>query len=102
MQPLFGNEAEESQLTRRTTPAAKWSTRVLGFIGSAVILWVVLKPLTPIIVNSWGVTWIGNQWARIAVAIVLAVPVAALLSRIEGTIWESITSLSAICCLLCW
>jgi len=87
MQPLFGNDAEESQPARPTTPAAKWSTRVLGFIGSSVIFWVALKALTPIIVNSWGVTWIGNQWARIGVAIVLAVPVAALLSRIEGTIW---------------
>ena len=86
MQPLFGSQ-KESQQARPTTYSTKWSTRVLGFIGSAVIFWVVLKALTPVLVNSWGIVWIGDTWARIGIAIGLAVPFAALLSGIEGTIW---------------
>ena len=66
--------------------ATQWSTIALGFIGSAVIFWVVLKVLAPVVTSS-RVNWIGNSWVRIGVAIGLAIPSASLLSRIEGTIW---------------
>ena len=83
MRRLFREETQEVEQTPPASPAGKWSTLVLGFIGSAVIFWVGLKELAPIFVSSWGVGWIINAWVRVVVAI----PAAALLSRIEGTIW---------------
>ena len=87
MQGLFREETQEVEQIPPASPAGKWSTLVLGFIGSAVIFFVGLKELAPIFVSSWGVGWIINAWVRVAVAIVVAIPAAALLSRIEGTIW---------------
>jgi len=87
MQPLFGNEQKQTGRKDQQSAPASWSTMVLGFIGSAIICWIVLGVLAPIITGTWGVVWIAKLWPRVAITAVVAVGTAALLTRIEGTIW---------------
>jgi len=86
MQPLFGSDQREVEQSRETS-AASWSTKVLGFIGSAIICWIVLRVLAPFIVTAWGFTWITNTWVKIGITGIVALATATLLPRIEGTIW---------------
>ncbi|SRR6266496_4943431 len=85
MRTLF--EQKEAENNREKFAPTFWSTRVLGFIGSAVICWIVLGVLAPFIAGTWGVVWITNVSVRVAITAVVAVGTAALLTRIEGTIW---------------
>jgi hypothetical protein len=68
-------------------PGSIWLGRVLGFLGSAVILWIALRTLGPFLTSAWGISWIQNAWIRAALVVPLAVLVTIVLSRIEGTIW---------------
>src|SRR5260370_41493261 len=67
--------------------ASSRSTKVLGFVGSAIICWIALKFLAPMLVSAWGIVWIGSSWAKIGITGIAALAMSALLSRIEGTIW---------------
>jgi hypothetical protein len=87
MQALFENEPSESEKSQPASVIASWSTRVLGFAGSVIICWIVLKSLAPVVADVWGAAWINGAWAQIGIAGVLALAMAILLSRIEGTIW---------------
>jgi hypothetical protein len=87
MQGLFKNEGEALPESTRASAAVSWPTRVLGFIGSAIIFWIGLRFLAPVLVSAWGVIWIDRPWVKIGIACVAAPAMAALLSRIEGTIW---------------
>src|SRR5262249_25377528 len=71
----------------RPSRSASWPSRVLGFIGSAIIFWIVLRFLAPIIANAWGIVWIDRSWAKIGLSLVAALGTSELLARIEGTIW---------------
>ncbi len=86
MQPLFGNQLKDQEKSQES-PALSWSTRVLGFVGGAIICWIVLRVLAPIIVEAWGFTWITNVWVKVGITGVVALAAALLLPRIEGTIW---------------
>lgn len=86
MQPLFRNEQREGPETQAKA-ASSWATRVLGFIGSAIICWIVLRILAPIIVSAWGFVWFDYTWVKVAITGVVALVMAFLLPRIEGTIW---------------
>ena len=87
MQGLFRNEQEGPGERLPPSPAAALSTRLLGFIGSAVILSIGLKFLAPILAGAWGIVWLENSSAQIVVAVLAALPFSAFLARIEGTIW---------------
>ena len=86
MQPLFGSDQKEDERSQETS-AASWSTKVLGFVGSAIICWIVLRVVAPFIVTAWGFTWITNTWVKVGITGVVALGTAAVLPRIEGTIW---------------
>jgi hypothetical protein len=64
-----------------------WLGRVLGFVGSAVIFWIVMRWLAPALSSAWGISWIDNFWTRLGTVIVASAVFAELLLRIEGTIW---------------
>ena len=85
MQSLFRSETKEGQDNLDAKSA--WSTRVLGFVGSVVIFWIVLKELAPLLIRAWGIAWIGRSWVRVVLAALVAVPFSAWLARIEGSIW---------------
>ncbi len=87
MQALFGNEPSESEKSQPVSVTASWSTRVLGFVGSAIICGIVLKLLAPVVAGPWGIAWIDNSRIQIVIAGVTGLAIAVLLSRIEGTIW---------------
>ena len=87
MQNLFGEQPNQPDQDLKGSPGALWATRVLGFLGSVVICWIVLRALAPEIATSWGLPWINKLWAKIGIVGLVSVGVAAVLSRIEGTIW---------------
>jgi CBS domain containing-hemolysin-like protein len=87
MQKLFDQETSEAtQPKSAESSAASWST-TLGFVGSAIIFWIVLRAVAPVIAAWLGMEWISKLWVRAATASIAALLMAALLSRIEGTIW---------------
>ncbi len=88
MQKLFGgDQPSESAAPKQESSNSRRVTMVLGFLGSAIICWVSLRLLAPVIASSWGIMWITPPWTRVAIALVIAAPIAGVLSRIEGTIW---------------
>jgi CBS domain containing-hemolysin-like protein len=88
MQKLFDPETSEATRHKSTESSApSWSTTILGFVGSAIIFWIVLRAVAPVIAAWLGMEWISKLWVRAATASIAALLMAALLSRIEGTIW---------------
>jgi len=88
MQKLFDPETgEATQPKSRESAAPSWSTKILGFVGSAIIFWIVLRAVAPLIAASSGMEWISKLWVRAAIVSAAALLMAAWLSRIEGTIW---------------
>ena len=87
LQGLFENEPKELRESSAASSGSSRSTKVLGFVGSAIICWIVLKFLVPVLVSAWGIVWIDRSWAKIGITAVVAIAMAAFLSRIEGTIW---------------
>ncbi len=87
MQPLFREDGRNSGSNQQPPSAASWPTRVLGFVGSAIICWIVLKVLAPLLAASWGIDWLTKLWVKIGITAVFALLMSALLSRLEGTIW---------------
>jgi hypothetical protein len=85
MRGLFGDEGPE--LDHEESASAKWSTIVLGFIGGAVICWILLRALAPWLVETWHLDWINKIWARIGITTAFALALAVVLWKIEGTIW---------------
>jgi len=84
MRKFFDPEPEAEQPVK---PCSIWLGKVLGFAGSAVILWIALRALGPFLSSAWGISQLQNAWVRTAVVVPLAVLVTIMLSRIEGTIW---------------
>lgn len=68
MQKLFDPETGEATQHKSTESSASWSTRVLGFVGSAIIFWITLRAVAPLIAASLGMEWISKLWVRAAVA----------------------------------
>ncbi len=60
---------------------------MLGFIGSGIICWIVLKISAPYIADVWGINWLTRSWVKFGVTGIVALAMSVLLSRIEGTIW---------------
>ncbi len=88
MQKLFDQKTSEATQHKSTeSSAASWSTTILGFVGSAIIFWIVLRAVTPVIAAWLGMEWISKLWVRAATASIAALLMAVWLSRIEGTIW---------------
>jgi hypothetical protein len=87
MQGLFREEPSEAGKIPDRSPGGLWVTSVLGFVGSAIVCWIALTLLAPLIAEAYKIGWVGNLWARIGISIVVALAMAAVLSRIEGTIW---------------
>jgi len=85
MRKFFDPEPEAEQPVKQ--PGSIWLGKVLGFAGSAVILWIALRALGPFLASAWGISQLQNAWIRAAVVVPLAVLVTIMLSRIEGTIW---------------
>ena len=85
MRKFLDPEPEAEQAVKR--PGSIWLGRVLGFAGSAVILWIALRALAPFLASAWDISQLQNGWIRAAVVVPLAVLVTTVLSRIEGTIW---------------
>jgi hypothetical protein len=86
MQNLFGSEPKGNQAGEKSVRTS-WGTTVLGFVGSAVICWIVLGLVSPFLAGAWGWVWITNTWIRVGVTAVVALVAAFILTRIEGTIW---------------
>ena len=91
MQGLFDQKSEEelgeNETNAERSRGALWLTATLGFAGGATICWIVLKLLTPFITTNDRFIWLERIWARVAICVVVAAALAALLTRIEGTIW---------------
>ena len=87
MQRVFSEPPQTPDEGPRESRRALWATRVLGFLGSAVIFWIVLRGVAPIVAAEWGVNWLNNLWIRVAIVAILSLGSAAALSKIEGTIW---------------
>jgi hypothetical protein len=87
MQNLFGEQSRKSDEDLKESQGALWATRVLGFMGSAVICWIVLKVIAPEVASSWQLPWINNLWVKVGVVGLVSLAIAGILSRIEGTIW---------------
>jgi CBS domain containing-hemolysin-like protein len=87
MQKLLREESKEPDEGLRESPRALLATRVLGFLGSAVICWIALRMMAPVMASLWGIAWINNLWVKIGIVSVASLAIAAVLSRIEGTIW---------------
>jgi len=64
-----------------------WAGRVLGFLGSVVIFWIVLNLVMPILVDTWGLRWFQRLWTRIGLVALASIGFTVILSRIENTIW---------------
>jgi len=86
MRKLLESDNESSK-EPVASPASLWLGKILGFLGSAVILWILIQVLAPTLVTAWAISWIDKLWVRLGIVIVAAAGFAALLSRIEGTIW---------------
>jgi len=84
VQGLF-REPKEDQDNLETKSA--WSTRILGFLGSLIIFWIVLRELAPVLSGAWGIVWVEKPGVRAGIAVFLALPFAVWLARIEGSIW---------------
>jgi hypothetical protein len=80
-------DPEEEVQDSVTQPGSVWLGRILGFLGSAVILWIALRALGPVLTSAWGISWLQNTWIRAAVVVPIAALMTVVLSRIEGTIW---------------
>jgi|SRR5215470_15500358 len=85
MRKFLDPEADGEESVKQ--PGSVWLGKILGFLGSAVILWIALRALAPLMANSWGISWIQNPWIRAAIVVPLSVLVTIVLSKIEGTIW---------------
>jgi len=86
MQKLLENDEGITERPDHSV-ASWWLGRILGFLGSAVIFWIALRTLAPIMVTAWAISWIDNAWVRAGISLVAAVMFGTWLSRIEGTIW---------------
>jgi hypothetical protein len=64
-----------------------WTGRVLGFLGSAVIFWILLNLALPVVVDGWGMRWLQRFWLRVVIVALASVGFTTVLSRIENTIW---------------
>ena len=82
MQGLFRYDGEAQK-----TPARSWSTLTLGFIGGAIISWIALGAMAPLLASAWNIDWLNKFWTKVGITGILAASLAVLLSRIEGTIW---------------
>ena len=87
MQHLFGERSKEADEGLKESQGALWATKVLGFLGSAVICWIVVTVVAPVVASSWGLLRINNLWVRVGIVGLVSLAIAAVLSRIEGTIW---------------
>jgi len=87
MQKLFKDESEDQGESPREYSGGLWATRVLGFLGSAVICWIALRFLAPVIESSLGIVWINNLAVRLGIVTLASLASATILSKIEGTIW---------------
>lgn len=87
MQRLLSEPSKKTDEALRESRRALWATRVLGFLGSAVIVWIVLRGLAPVIVSEWGISWLNNLWVRVGIVAIASLGIATVLSKIEGTIW---------------
>lgn len=85
MQKFLGNNHDEAE--RRTKSRGVLVSRIFGFIGSAVILWIGLRALAPVLAAAWGISWIVDTRIRVGIVLVASAICAVVLSRIEGTIW---------------
>jgi hypothetical protein len=87
MQKLFKDESEEPGESLSEYSGGLWATTVLGFLGSAVIFWIALRFLAPAIESLWGIVWINNLAVRLGIVTLASLASAAMLSKIEGTLW---------------
>jgi hypothetical protein len=91
MQGLFDQKSEEELGEIKTnverSGGASWLTATLGFAGSAVICWIVLRLITPFLLTSYGFTWLDKTWTKGGISAFVAAVSAVMLTRIEGTIW---------------
>ena len=85
MQKLFSED--QTQKAVPTAAAGSWPTRIMGLVGAAIIWWIVLRSLAPVLVDSWGIIWLDSLTPKIAITAVAALVSAVFLARIEGTIW---------------
>jgi hypothetical protein len=46
-----------------------------------------LRAVGPWIAEVWGINWINNNWAKIGITGAVALIMAVVLTKIEGTIW---------------
>lgn len=66
-----------------------WIGRVLGFLGSAVIFWILLNLAMPTLTEAGRFHWLQPFWVRGSVVAVFSVGFSLVLSRIENTIWAT-------------
>jgi hypothetical protein len=85
MQRLFADDQRKPD--PEAPPASSRSTRVLAFIGSAVICWIVIKCACLVAASAWDVGWIADVRVRGGLTALVALAMTVVLSRIEGTIW---------------
>ena len=64
MQSLFKYEEALTQ-SARASGGGSWLTRLLEFAGSAVICWIGLRFLAPVLAGVWGIIWLENSSAQI-------------------------------------
>ncbi len=87
MQKLFGEQSNQPDEDLKESQGALWATRLLGFLGSVVICWIVVRAVAPEVAGSWGHLWLNNLSVKIGIVGLVSLGIAAVLSRIEGTIW---------------
>src|SRR5262245_43247478 len=87
MQGLFNKDAGDFEGGEFQKPRDSSATRVLGFAGSAVICWILLRLLAPFLPTSGVWPLLQNLWVKIGITALVALGMAVVLSRIEGTIW---------------
>ena len=87
MHQLLKDESEKPTESLRESSGGLWASRILGFLGSAVICWIALRFIAPAISTSWGIVWINNLMVRLGIVTLASLASAAMLSKIEGTIW---------------
>lgn len=87
MQGLFRRDSEENEKISAGSQGVLTLTTVLGFIGSAVICWVVLRLITPVLSEAWGINWLYKPEIKAVITAVVALAMSFVLTRIEGTIW---------------
>jgi CBS domain containing-hemolysin-like protein len=86
MERLFGNNGKRGDNDSDKSDRDQWLTRILGFVGSAIVCWVVLNLVAPLLPASIS-EWTNKLWVKAVITTVVALALTAWLSRIEGTIW---------------